>query len=393
MAKTKRDYYEILGINKTASKSEIKKAYRKLAKKYHPDKNDSDDAEEKFKEVQEAYEILSDENKRKAYDQFGHAGTQGFSGGGGGAYSGFSGFEDLFTGGFSGQGGRGGASFSGNAEDLGDIFSQFFGDSFGGFGGRGSTREAGSMRGSDIEATLRIEFDEAVFGKYKTISYKRKVTCDECDGTGAESASDYKKCDTCHGRGRVTQVKRTFLGTVQTTGVCPECQGKGKIITKKCKKCEGQGRVVSSEDFKIKIPPGIPDNVTLKFRDRGNAGMLGGNHGDLYITVEVEPHPELERRGDDIYSSKKIDVTTAVLGDEVKIESVRGELTLKIPPGTQSGKIFKLSEKGGPKFKGRGNGDHYVKVEVEIPEKLTRKQRELWEGLSEIKHEKPGLFG
>lgn len=370
----KRDYYEILGLGKTATKAEIKKAYRKLAKEKHPDRNKSANAEAEFKEIQEAYEILSDESKRKAYDQFGHAATDGFGG----------------AGGFSGAGGFGGF---GNVDDLNDIFSQFFGDAFGGFGTASATNRAASMRGADIEATLRIDFEEAVFGKYKTINYKRKSTCDECDGLGAQSKSDIETCETCNGRGSVSKVRQSFLGTIQTTEVCPTCAGRGKLIAKKCKKCVGEGRIDTEESFRIKIPPGIPDGVNLRFRDRGNAGKNGGGYGDLYITIEVEPHPELERRGDDIYSEITVDASEAALGTDVTITTVRGELGIKVPAGTQHGKIIRLSDKGGPKFRGDGNGDHYIKVNVHIPEKLSRKQRELWEELRKLKDKKPGLFG
>ncbi len=387
----KKDYYEILGIDKNASKKEIKKAFRKLAKEKHPDRNKSKNAEEEFKEIKEAYEILSDDQKRKAYDQYGHAATQGFGGtGASGAYSGFGGFN-----GFGGGSPFGNASAQG-FEDLGDIFSSFFGEGFGGFGFNSSRQDQSNRhgtRGADIEATLRIDFEEAVFGKYKTITYRRKIKCNRCDGTGAENKNDLKTCPTCKGRGQVTQVQNSFLGRIQTTNICPECKGKGKIIKNKCKKCSGEGRTAVDEEFKIKIPPGIPDNVTLRFRDRGNAGINGGNYGDLYITIEVEEHPELERREDDIFLETTIDVTTAVLGGEIDIPSVRGKITLKIPPGTQAGKIFRLSDKGGPKFRGQGNGDQYVKINVLIPKKLTKKQKELWNQLDKIKNNKPGIFG
>jgi molecular chaperone DnaJ len=380
----KRDYYEVLGVSKGADKSAIKKAYRKLAKEKHPDRNKAADAEAQFKEVQEAYEVLSDERKRSAYDQYGHAATQGFGGGGTSGYGGFGG-----AGGFGGFGADSGFS----NEDLSDIFSQFFGNGFGGFGRAGGASAASGTRGADIEATLTIDFDEAVFGKYKTISYMRKTTCDGCNGTGAASAKAYKTCETCKGHGQVTRIQQTFLGSIQTTAPCPTCGGRGKNITEFCKKCAGEGRVEKEEDFRIKIPPGIPDGVTLRFASKGNAGKNGGNFGDLYITIEVEAHPTLERRGNDIYTTASIDPTLAALGGEIEIDSVRGKIDLKIPPGTQPGKIFRLSDKGGPKFKGEGNGDQYVQIDVAIPEKLSRKQRDLWEQLAAIKDEKPGIFG
>lgn len=374
----KRDYYEVLKVGKDASATDIKKAYRKLAKELHPDRNKAANAEEQFKEVQEAYEILSDANKRKAYDQYGHAGTQGF--GGGGAYGGFGG---------SGMGGFGGF---GDMNDLNDIFASFFGQGFGGFGGRSDNASGGTRRGSDIEATLRVDFEEAVFGKYKTISYRRKKTCTHCKGSGGEHPGSVSTCPTCKGSGQVVRIQQTFLGSIQTAAVCGTCEGSGKVIKEKCHLCKGEGRIDQDEDFKLKIPPGLPDGVTLRFRDQGNAGKQGGSYGDLYLTIEVEPHPTLERRGDDIYTNLDIDVTTAVLGGEVPVDSAKGEITMKVPPGTQPGKIFRLAGKGGPKFRGNGNGDQYVQVNISIPEKLSRKQRELWETLDEIKQEKPGLF-
>lgn len=377
-----KDFYEVLGVNKDADKSEIKKAYRRLAKEKHPDRNKSENAEAEFRQVQEAYEVLSDENKRKAYDQYGKAGVSGFGGAGSGGFGGFD------------QGGFGGFSrgFSGaNAEDISDIFEQFFGSGFGGFGG--NARSEATTRGADIEATLRIGFDEAVFGKYKTLNYKRFETCGQCKGVGAKSREDVSTCKQCKGSGRVTRVRQSFLGTIQTAETCGTCGGSGKIIEHKCSKCQGEGRVEVEEEFKLKVPPGIPDGVTLRFRDRGNAGKRGGNSGDLYVTIEVEQDPDLERRGDDIYSEIEIPITTAVLGGEEEIRTVRGEVTIKIPAGTTHGKVLRLSEKGGPKFRGSGNGDHYVKINLEIPQRLTKKQRQLWEELDELKDDKPGIFG
>ncbi len=370
----KRDYYEVLKLAKAASKEEIKKSYRRLAKELHPDRNKASNAEEQFKEVQEAYEILSDESKRKAYDQYGHAATQGF--GGRSAYG----------------TGAGGAEGFGDFGDLNDIFSSFFGQGFGGFGRREASSTS-NRRGSDIEATLRIDFDEAVFGKYKTISYRRKILCSHCKGSGAEKPSDVETCSTCNGSGQVVRIQQTFLGSIQTAAMCDRCEGTGKLTKHKCHICQGAGRSDTDEDFKIKIPPGIPDGVTLRFRDQGNAGKLGGAYGDLYLTIDVEAHPTLERRGDDIYTELDIAVTTAVLGDEIKVDSVKGPIEMKIPAGTQPGKIFRLAEKGGPRFRGKGNGDQYVQVNIKIPEKVSRKQRELWENLDEIKSEKPGIFG
>ncbi|MCA9386058.1 molecular chaperone DnaJ [Candidatus Dojkabacteria bacterium] len=359
---SKRDYYEVLGVSKSADKKEIKKAYRQLAKKYHPDKNKAEDAETKFKEVQEAYDTLSDEQKRKAYDQFGHAGTQGFGGG---------------AGGFNAQG------F--NPEDLNDIFGQFFGgQGFGGFSQQGYGGRRPQQRGSDIEATLRLDFNEAIFGVEKTIHYQRREVCNPCDGTGAKDGTSKKTCTRCSGSGVIRQVQNTFLGQIQTQGVCPQCEGTGEEIDEKCSTCSGDGYTTKETDFLIKIPPGIPDGVTLRFRERGNAGARGGGIGDLFINIDVSADEELERRGDDIYSETTIDVVTATIGGSIQIRTVHGDITLKIPTGTQPGKVFRLSEKAGPKFKGRGNGDHYVKILVEVPKKLSKKEKNLWEQLQEL---------
>lgn len=364
----KRDYYEVLGVSKNADKKEIKKAYRKLAKEYHPDRNKAEDAETKFKEVQEAYDVLSDEDKKKAYDQFGHAGTQGFG---------------------SGFGGFGNGGFQGNVdfEDLNDIFSQFFGQDadFGGFGGFGRRERRGSAqtRGSDIESTIILTFNEAVFGVERTLTYKRQTTCNVCDGNGAKNGTSIKTCPRCSGRGYINHVQSTFLGTIQTQVACPDCNGEGQIIEEVCTNCNGRGQIEKTEDFKIKIPQGIPDGVTLRFRGRGNAGKKGGPYGDLFINIEVEAHEVFERRNDDIYMEKEIDVVTATLGGEIEIPTVKENVKLKIPSGTQSHKVFKLSGKGAPKFRGNGNGDQYIKIIVKTPEKLTREQRKLWEQLKD----------
>lgn len=368
---TKRDYYEILGIDKTSSKAEIKKAYRNLAKKYHPDRNKEPDAEEKFKEVQEAYEILTDDGKRSAYDQYGHAGTDGFSGFNSG---GFSDFGD-----FSGFGG------------MNDIFEQFFGSGFGGFS-TGGSRGNGAVRGADIESGIKISFEEAVFGTSKKVRYKRKDLCDKCEGNGAKNGTAIKTCETCGGRGQVITVQNTFLGKIQTTAVCPTCHGSGKEIKEKCEKCDGQGRIERSEDFEMKIPPGIPDGVTLRFKDRGNAGQRGGNFGDLFVSIEVTPHDRLERRGDDIYMDEEIDVITAVLGGEITVPTVHGDEVIKIPNGSEHDKIIKLTGKGGPKFRGNGNGDQYVRLKIKIPKKLSKEQKDLWKKLAETKSQEPGFF-
>jgi len=372
---SKRDYYEILNVDRKASKQEIKKAYRKLAKQYHPDRNKAPDAEEKFKEIQEAYEILSDDQKRSAYDQYGHAGTQGFNGYSGGAndFGGFSDFEDM-----SGFGG------------LNDIFEQFFGSGFGGFST--GPRNTGAVRGADIEATIQISFHDAVFGTSKTIQYSRKTVCSNCNGSGAKAGTTKRTCPDCNGSGQITRIQHTFLGTVQTRSVCPTCRGTGEVIKEKCQTCKGEGREEKIEKFEIKIPPGIPDGVTLRFKNRGNAGQRGGHFGDLFITIEVIPHERLERRGDDIYLDQEIDVVTAVLGGEIQVPTVLNNITIKIPAGSQHGKVIKLTGKAGPKFRGSGRGDQYIRIKVNIPKKLTREQKELWTKLAELNNKEPGFF-
>lgn len=365
----KRDYYQVLGVSKSASKDEIKKAYRKLAKEYHPDRNKAADAEAKFKEVQEAYDILSDQQKRQAYDQYGFAGTQAFGGSGGSPFGNFQGFQQGDLGGFE--------------DILGNLFgSSFGGFDFGGMGGRAQTRRSNN-RGSDLEFVLKVEFQEAVFGVEKTFDYDRHVKCDVCKGSGAKD-NKKKTCPTCSGKGQVTQVQNTFFGRMQVVAPCPECHGEGEVIAEKCPNCKGSGVLQKRDTFKIKVPAGIPDGVTLKFTEKGNAGERGGAYGDLYITIEVKADPKLERRGDDIYMDQEIDVVTAVLGGEIEVPTVHGKVLMKVPAGTQSEKVLRLKEKGGPKFRGNGNGDQYVKLIVNIPEKLTKEQKKLWENLRSL---------
>lgn len=356
---SKRDYYEVLGVSKSASKDELKRAYRKLAKELHPDRNKQQDAEAKFKEVQEAYDVLSDEQKRAAYDQYGFAGTQAYGGG-------------------YGQGDFGGFNAA-DLGDLGDLFGSFFGG-LGGFdfGGGGSRRH----RGGDIEATVKISFMEAVFGAEKTVTYHRHMACDKCGGSGAKDGK-LETCPTCKGQGRTMQVQRTILGNIQTVTTCPTCAGSGQVAKEKCDKCGGDGINERKEELKVKVPAGIPDGVTLRFQAAGDYGQRGGTPGDLFLTIEIESHPRLERRGDDIYLDQDVDVVSAVLGGEVEIPTVHGNLTIKIPEGSQPGKVLKLSGKGGPKFRGNGNGDQYVKLNVKIPEKLSREQKSAWESLRE----------
>ncbi len=359
---SKRDYYEVLGVSKDAKKEEIKKAYRKLVKKYHPDVNGGNDSEEKFKEVQEAYEILSDESKRKAYDQYGHAGTQGFN-----------------------PGSDGYSSYGGAPFDMGDIFNSFFGGDMDGFGfdfgqSQGSARK---NLGEDIRYRVKISFEEAMKGGEFKIGIRRNVPCSKCHGSGSESGKR-KTCDVCKGSGRERRVQNSFLGQIAVMAECSKCRGMGTIPEEVCNKCSGTGVQSSYEDLKIKIPAGAYDGMVLRFRDGGNA-VLGGNFGSLYIEVEVEPSAKFERRGNDLYSVEEIPVYVAVLGGNVEVESIDGSKKLKIPKGTQSGTVFRLKGDGVPVLGREGSrGDLYVRVEVEIPRSLSKKEKSLWEELSRL---------
>jgi len=359
----KRDYYEVLGVDKGASADEIKKSYRKLAMKYHPDRNPGDkEAEEKFKEANEAYEVLSDENKRKTYDQFGHAGMEGGFGGAGGGFSGFGGgsggFEDIFSDIFSSFGGSGG--FGG----------------FGGFGGGGG-RPQGPSRGSDMRINISLTFKEAVFGTTKKIKIKRKDACPTCGGSGAKAGSDVKTCDKCGGSGQVTMRRQTAFGVIQQTVVCDKCHGEGKIIADPCPNCNGTGVVDKESTLEIKVPAGVDNNSVLTMRGDGNSGANGGAKGDLYVYISVKSDPLFKREGDDIYFDVPITFAQAALGDEIIVPTVDGKVKLRIPEGTQTGKVFRLKNKGVPNVNGYGKGDQYVTVKVETPQRLNKKQKDL----------------
>jgi molecular chaperone DnaJ len=366
----KRDYYKVLGVKKDASKEELKKAYRQLVKKYHPDVNKEADAEEKFKEIQEAYETLSDEGKRSAYDQYGHAGTAGFNpGANGGAYQ----------------------QYQGTPFDMGDIFNTFFGGGGGGFSGEGfgfDFSQAGGRRGipkedigADIRYKVRVSFLEAMEGGEYKIKIKRDVVCDECGGTGSKDGKK-KECPTCKGSGQERQVRNTILGQMAVMSTCSECGGTGQVIENPCEKCKGRGVQTKEESFTVKIPAGAYDGMILRFRGGGNAGRNNGTPGDLYIEIEVEASEKFERRGNDIYSQESIPVHIAVLGDTIKVKTIFKEVNLKIPKGTQPGTIFKLKGKGCPVFNEEDKrGDHYVRVDVDIPTRLSRKEKKLWQEL------------
>ena len=360
----KRDYYEVLGVQKNANADEIKKAYRKAAIQYHPDKNPGDkQAEEKFKEAAEAYDVLSNPDKRARYDQFGHAGMSGAAGGGGG-FGGFSG------GGFS----------------MEDIFSQF-GDIFGGHFSGGGFRSSSSggrrvNRGSDIRIKVRLTLAEIANGVTKKLKINKTVACDKCGGTGAKDADSYSPGSTCNGTRHVTRVENTFFGRMQTQSVCPTCGGTGKVITSPCDKCKGEGTVRGSEVVEIKIPAGVGEGMMLTVTGKGNAARHGGVNGDLQVLIEEEPHPELMRDGNDLIHNLNITVTLALLGGTVEVPTVDGRAKIKIAPGTHAGKVLRLGGKGLPDVNGYGRGDELVVVDITIPSKLNAEEKRLVEELS-----------
>ncbi len=350
----KRDYYEVLGVDKSVSEDELKKAYRKAAKKYHPDLNPGDaEAEKNFKEVNEAYEVLSDSEKRARYDQFGHAGVDpNFgAGAGGGAWGG--GFQDF--------------------GDLGDIFGSFFG---GGFGGGSRRNPNAPRRGNDTAATVNLSFEEAAMGCKKTIKVTKIDNCPDCDGSGAEKGSSAKTCPVCHGSGQVSATQRTPFGVMQTQKVCDHCKGSGKIIDNPCRKCAGKGRIRHTVDVPVEIPAGIDDGQVISLRGGGDAGVNGGPSGDLRINVNVRPHPIFERDGYDVYCEIPITFTQAALGDEITVPTLYGKTKFSIHEGTQPGDEFKLKGKGIQRLRYAGKGDQYVRVVVEVPRDLNREQKE-----------------
>ncbi|MEW9079013.1 molecular chaperone DnaJ [Terrisporobacter glycolicus] len=351
---TKRDYYDVLGVGKSADATEMKKAYRKLAMKYHPDKNPGDkEAEEKFKEINEAYEVLSDETKRKNYDQFGHEGVngQGFGGAGGFGGQGFGGFDDIF----------------------GDIFGDMFG---GGFGG-GRPRRRGPERGADIRQRINISFEEAAFGKKVQVKINRSEECDECHGSGAKPGTSKKTCPTCNGSGQVQSVQRTPFGNIASTRTCSTCNGEGEVIDSPCSKCHGKGSIRKTKTIEVDVPAGIDEGQMIKLSGQGELGTRGGPRGDLYIEVSVNAHQLFTREGYDVYLEMPITFAQATLGDEIQVPTLDGKVQYQVPEGTQTGTVFRLKGKGIPKLRSNVRGDQYVKVTVEIPTKLNDKQKEL----------------
>jgi molecular chaperone DnaJ len=352
----KRDYYEVLGISKEATKDEIKKAYRKQALKYHPDKNPGDKkSEENFKEAAEAYEVLSNDDKKARYDRYGHAGM-----------------------------GNNGGGFSGQGMTVEDIFSSFgdiFGDAFGGFGGFGGSRQRGRRvnKGSNLRVKVKLTLQEIAAGTEKKIKVSKYDTCDTCDGTGAADSSSLSSCSTCHGSGQVTRLTNTMLGQMQTTSVCPPCGGEGKTITKKCTACYGEGIVQKEEIIKINIPAGVGKGMQMTVGGKGNAPRRGGVNGDLLVVIDEEEHPDLIREGNDLIYNLFISIPDAVIGTHVEVPTVDNNVKIKIEPGTQPGKILRLRGKGLPEVNGYGRGDLLVNVNVWIPKTVSKDEMKIFE--------------
>lgn len=349
------DYYDILGVQRGATKEEIKKAYRKLAIKYHPDKNKGNaEAEEKFKEATEAYEVLSDDEKRRAYDQFGKAGVGAGGGGPGFGYRAYTDFSDIF------------------GDDIGDIFSEFFGGAGGGFGGGG--RRGGVRRGSDLRYNIEISLEDAALGKDIKVEIPRQETCEACEGSGAEKGSSAVTCTLCQGAG---QVRRT-QGFFSVTTSCPQCGGAGKIIKNPCKVCHGSGLTEKKRNLHIKIPPGVESGSRLKLNGEGEAGPNGGPRGDLYVVTQVKKHEIFEREGNDLIVQATIPVTTAILGGEIEVPTIEGSrVKMKIPAGTEGRQIFRMKGKGMPYMGNYGKGDQHVVIKISIPRDLSRKAKDL----------------
>lgn len=367
---TKRDFYEILGVGKSASQDEIKKAYRKVAMQYHPDRNPGNkEAEEKFKEAAEAYEVLSDPDKRGQYDRFGHAGM-GNRGGYGG--TGHMNMDDIFS-------------------NFGDIFGEdIFGSFFGGGGrGGGGARRGRGVRGSNLRVKIKLNFEEIAKGSNKKIKVKKHVTCNTCNGLGAKDKNAFQTCTTCQGSGQVRKVTQTFLGQMQTVTTCPTCNGEGQIITNKCTSCKGEGRQYGEETVSIDIPAGVMEGMQLSMSGKGNAGERGGAPGDLLILIEEEPHPELQRDGLNVAYDLHISFPDAAFGVQLEVPTIDGKAKIKVPPGTQSGKIFRLKGKGFPSVNSYEKGDQLIHVNVWTPQTLSAEEKSILEKLQESGNFKP----
>ncbi|MFC1963470.1 molecular chaperone DnaJ [Chloroflexota bacterium] len=345
----KRDYYDVLGVGKNASEAEIKKGFRKLAFQYHPDRNKNHGAEERFKELNEAYEVLSDPEKRAAYDRFGHAGTQGFGG---------QGFEGFNFGGF------------------GDVFDAFFG----GMGGK--TRRAAPERGKDLRYNLNISFEEAVFGCEKELEVVHTENCSLCQGVGSEPGTQLERCSECNGSGEVRRAQRSFFGQFTSITACPRCHGEGNVITKPCPNCDGRGKERVTRKPVLNVPAGVDDGTQIRISGEGDIGNRGGAPGNLYVVLSVKKHKVFRRDGDDILYELPINFTQAALGDEVEIPTLDGEAVLKIPLGVQTGKVFRLKSKGVPHFRGLGRGDQLVRVQVVTPQSLDDSQKKIFQDLA-----------
>ncbi len=363
MATTKRDYYDVLQLPRDVSEEEIRKAFRKKAFEYHPDRNKSPDAETKFKEVNEAYEVLRDRDKRARYDRFGHAGAAG------GAGVGFDGSE-----GFPG---------------FGDIFDAFFGGTrAGGFGG--ATRAKTVERGADLAATLTIEFEEAAFGAGKSFEITRTDSCTRCKGNRSEPGTEAERCSTCHGTGEVRRTQKSIFGQFVNVAVCGRCDGAGSVVTTPCIQCRGSGRERKKKIIEVKIPPGVTDGSQIRLTGEGEAGRNGAPHGNLYISLDVKPHPVFEREQDHILYTLPINVAQAALGDEIEIPTLEGAHTLKIPPGSQHGAVIRLKGKGIAHLRSHGRGDQFVTLDVLVPTELDKEQKKLFQDLNDSL-EKPDL--
>ena len=364
----KRDYYEVLGVNKSATADEIKKAYRQLALKYHPDRNPDDkEAEEKFKEAAEAYSVLSDADKRARYDRYGFAGMNGGSANGGGFGGGFGDF------------------------DLNDILNSVFGNgfNFGGFGGfGGGSRSGGRQRGSSIRVKVKLNLQEIAKGAKKKIKVSKFVACEHCHGSGAENGAT-ETCPTCHGRGQVVKTMNSIFGTMQTQSICPTCEGTGKVVKVKCKHCGGEGIVKGEETIDIDIPAGVSDDMQLSIRGKGNAGAHNGGNGDLLVVIEEEPSKEFERDGSNLIYNLFLTIPEAILGTQAEVPTVDGKVRVKIAPGTQSGKILRLRGKGLPNVNSYGSGDMLINVNVWIPKKVSKDEEKMLEQLAKSDNFKP----
>ena len=347
-----RDYYDVLGVSRDASQEEIKRAYRQLARKFHPDVSSEQDAEERFKEVNSAYEVLSDPDKRRMYNTYGTEVPNGF-------------------GGFDFGGGR----------DPFDIFAEVFGN-LGGFGGFGQTSRSGPRRGGDVRSSVDITFEEAVFGIEKEVEVQRQEVCPTCNGSGAEPGTSAEQCPECRGAGQVRHTQRTFLGSFVNIVTCPRCNGKGTIVTKPCHECNGQGRVYRRRRIKVAIPAGVDDGVTIRLAGQGEPGERGGPPGNLYVTLNVKPHVYFKRHNNDVILEMQINVAQATLGAAVTVPTLEGERQITVPAGTQSGAIFRLRNLGVPYLRGNGRGDQLIVVQVATPTRLSARQKELFQELA-----------